>query len=152
MNTFENTETLQSQLRTLETKRCSISKSFTIFSTCVLILIILSLIFKAQFQIFVLLGGVSVLILMAIIMFGFIYYFMSKIAVNTQIRLIQGKLAVLEPTKFTKKSKWPIVIMIIVILLLAVVLIWNHIYVRSLDCKTYNIRCFDKGQNFSPMN
>ena len=152
MDTFENAETPQNQLQTLETKRRSISKSFTIFSTTVLILIILAIIFKEQFEIFALLGGISVLILMVIVVFGFIYFFIVKVAVNTQIRLIQGKLAVLEPTKFTKKSKWPIVIMIIVILLLAVVLIWNHMYVRSLDCKTYNIRCFDIGQNLSPTN
>lgn len=152
MDTFENTSALQNQLQTLEAKRRSISKSFTIFSATVLVLIILAIIFKEQFEIFALLGGMSVLILMAIIVFGFIYFFISKIAVNSQIRLIQNKLTVLEPTKFSKKSKWSIIITIVVIFLLAAALIWNHMYVRSLDCKTYNIRCLDKDQNFYPMN
>ena len=152
MNTFENTEGLQNQLQILEAKRRSISKSFTIFSSAVLILIILSIIFKEQFEIFALLGGMSVLILIVAVVFGFIYFFISKIAVNSQIRLIQNKLAVLEPTKFTKKSKWSIIIAIVVILLLTTALIWNHVYVRNLDCKTYNIRCIDKDQDFSPIN
>lgn len=133
MDTFQNTEALQSQLQNLEAERRSISKSFTIFSTIVLILIILSLIFKEQFEILALLGGISVLILMAIVVFGFVYYFMAKVAVNARIHSVQNKLATLEPAKFTKKSKWPVIITIIIILLLAAALVWNHMYVRQLD-------------------